>query len=183
MRYKPEQKNARLVRLVVAGCAMAAAAGYFGSIAATHYQWAFQTVIVASIAAALYVWSRYTLTWFCYVFPESGEGEAGDVIVYKGQGRKEGVMEAKLPLSSLIEVVPVHRGEPIGKEQKKSWKEYARSRYLGCDCYDYTKTFLWQEATLYVFHYEERHMALLMETEPPRAASAGASTETAMDAE
>ena len=184
MRYKPEQKNARLVRLIIVGFAMAAAVGYLGSLAVGKYGWIFQTVIVLAVVAALYMWSRYTLTWFCYVFPDSEEKDTdNELIVYKGQGRKEGVMEAKLPMASLIEVVPVTRGTPVGREQKKSWKEYARTRYLGCDCYDYTKTFLWQEATVYIFHYGDRHIALLLEIDPSSASVESAASDISVPSE
>ena len=73
-------------------------------------------------------------------------------------------MEAVLPLDSLLERVPVRRGEPVGaKTPGKDWKAYAKSRYRDCTCYDYTKTFLWRDATLYIFYYGGSHIALLME--------------------
>ena len=165
--YKPEQKNARLLNLVVAGFAMLAVVSYLGALAVQSYRWIFQIVIILSATAALFLWSRYSLTWFAYLLRQREDGDGGEeLVVYKGQGRKEGVMEALLPLDALIETVPVRRGAPVGiKNPGKDWKSYARSRYLGCSCYDYTKTFLWQDATLYIFHYEGAHIALLMETE------------------
>lgn len=161
--YKPEQKNAHLLWLVMAGFAMTALAAYFACIAVQSYRWIFQLVIVLAVSAALFLWSRYSLTWFCYVLRQQEDG-GEELVVYKGQGKKEGVMEAVLPLSSLVETVPVRRREPVGKkEPKKNWKAYARARYIGCDCYDYTRTFLWQDAVMYIFHYGGTHLALLME--------------------
>lgn len=164
--YKPEQKNACLLNLVIAGCAMLAVAAYFGALAVQSYRWIFQIAIILSATAALFLWSRYTLTWFAYLLRQRENGDGGEeLVVFKGQGRKEGVMEALLPLDALIEVIPVHRGTPVDvKKNAKDWKSYARSRYLDCTCYDYTKTFLWQDATLYIFHYGGAHSALLMET-------------------
>lgn len=163
--YKPEQKNARLLHLVIAGFALLAAAAYFGSLAVDKFRWIFQITIILSATAALYLWSRYSLMWFSYVVRQrEGADGSEELVVYKGQGRKEGVMEAVLPLSSLLERVPVRRGVPVGtKDTGKDWKAYAKSRYRECTCFDYTKTFLWREATLYIFHYSGNHIALLME--------------------
>ena len=161
--YKPEQKNAHLLRLVMAGFAMTALAAYFACIAVQSYRWIFQLVIVLAVSAALFLWSRYSLTWFCYVLRQQEDG-GEELVVYKGQGKKEGVMEAVLPLDSLLERVPARRGEPVGaKTPGKDWKAYAKSRYRDCTCYDYTKTFLWRDATLYIFYYGGSHIALLME--------------------
>ena len=112
--YKPEQKNARLLNLVIAGCAMLAVAAYFGALAVQSYRWIFQIAIILSATAALFLWSRYTLTWFAYQLRQRENGDGGEeLVVFKGQGRKEGVMEALLPLDALIEVIPVHRGTPV----------------------------------------------------------------------
>ena len=163
--YKPEQKNARLLTLVIAGFALVAVAAYFGSLAVEKFRWIFQIVIILAATSALYLWSRYSLMWFSYVVRQRESEDGGEeLVVYKGQGRKEGVMEAVLPLDSLLERVPVRRGEPVGaKNPGKDWKSYSKSRYRDCTCYDYTKTFLWRDATLYIFYYGGSHIALLME--------------------
>ncbi len=165
--YKPEQKNARLLHLVVVGFALVAVAAYFVSLSVDHFRWIFQTVIILSATAALYLWSRYSLMWFAYMVRQQESEDGGEeLVVYKGQGRKEGTMEAVLPLDSILERVPIRRGEPVGaKDPQKNWKLYAKFRYRECDCYDYTKTFLWSEATLYIFYYGGRHIALLMEAD------------------
>ena len=163
--YKPEQKNARLLTLVIASFALVAVAAYFGSLAVEKFRWIFQIVIILAATSALYLWSRYSLMWFSYVVRQRESEDGGEeLVVYKGQGRKEGVMEAVLPLDSLLERVPVRRGEPVGaKTPGKDWKAYAKSRYRDCTCYDSTKTFLWRDATLYIFYYGGSHIALLME--------------------
>lgn len=169
--YKPEQKNARLLTLVIAGFAMVAVAAYFGSLAVERFRWILQIAIILSATAALYLWSRYSLMWFAYVVRQrDGEDGGEELVVYKGQGRKEGVMEAVLPLDSLLERVPVRRGEPVGTSTPgKNWKLYARARYRDCGCFDYTRTFLWREATLYIFYYGGSHIALLMELDTLQA--------------
>ena len=46
--YKPEQKNARLLTLVIAGFALVAVAAYFGSLAVEKFRWKLEESSMAS---------------------------------------------------------------------------------------------------------------------------------------
>ena len=75
--YKPEQKNARLLTLVIAGFALVAVAAYFGSLAVEKFRWIFQIVIILAATSALYLWSRYSLMWFSYVVRQRESEDGG----------------------------------------------------------------------------------------------------------
>ena len=76
--YKPEQKNARLLTLVIAGFALVAVAAYFGSLAVEKFRWIFQIVIILAATSALYLWSRYSLMWFSYVVRQRESEDGGE---------------------------------------------------------------------------------------------------------
>ena len=192
MRCVPEQKNARAVTRIIAALFAGSAVFYGIPIGARAagirvYAWIFNLLTFACLIGAIFLLVRYRMTGFQYIVrtkretEDSGLAEAYaggarlnvknlppetlDFVVIRSQGARPGAMECVLGLEQLIAVTPVCR-KPKGKSAKNGVTKAAlRDRYAkeGFIYYDYTLTFLWDEALALVFVDGNRTVGVVIE--------------------
>ncbi len=101
-----------------------------------------QAVSFALFALGLYYTLRYLMTSFSYAVEPSDGAGGEDLVVYKSQGRRVGITEARLSLVELSCFAPLTLGK-IGKD--------VREKYPAMRVYDYTVTYQPNSAYLAVF--------------------------------
>ena len=95
-----------------------------------------QAVALVLFAVGLFFTVRYLMTSFSYAIEE------GDLVVYKSQGRRVGITEARLALAELSYFAPLRHGK-IGKD--------VRAKHPAMQIYSYTVTYRPEGAYLAVF--------------------------------
>lgn len=193
MRHIPPQKNATLVTNIIFSLLIFAAVTYAIPIACeaaghpTPMPWIFTLLTLTAIVTAVTFFVRYPMTGFVYLIQPRNTTPADptlepayamdvtklpldtlDLIVMKSQGSRMPVTECVLPLSDLIAVCPVKRKPDNNHATIKSVRDHYRARHAtDFIFYNYTRSFLWDEAIELVFLDGQRIVGIILEADEP----------------
>lgn len=192
MRCVPEQKNKKTVyslifALWIGGVILYAVPDVCTASGVTVPTWLFEALAVAAIIAGVFLLIRYGMTHFTYVIRPRSDAEdlsetgretafAGaaaadvtmirpeflDFIVTKAQGARDGAMECVLGLGDLAAVYPVKKRGSGGMTPKQVREKYSAGDG-GFVFYDYTVTFLLDDALELVFADGSRYVGVILE--------------------
>ncbi len=189
MQYRPQPQNRRLSDSLLFACLLTATV-ILSLPAAEEAMgfWAGEPLLFFLLSlpfwfGGLYLFMRYRLLSFIYeigeengLFPASSYAydpakgslspsgslypSEGDLTVTKTVGWSKPLVDCRLSLSNLREVIPLCR------KNTTTLKELRRSRARQGEAfvlYDYTASFRWQEATLLLFTEGEKTVGILLE--------------------
>ncbi len=182
MRCNPTQRNRRLVivlivLLLILGAVAFSVPTVAETVGFTTVPAVFTGLSVVLVCAAVFFVVRYLLTGFVYQIRPREDlmgyaeeewartGDLGvlsprhlDLVVSKSQGSRPPVTECVLGLDSLLEAVPIRRKGGTTKADVRS--RYAKDSFV---FYDYTLTFLWNEALELVFRDGGETVGVILE--------------------
>lgn len=187
MVFSPKQKNGGVLTVVIIAIIALSVILYCmpsvlieNGITAPPIWFVFSGLI--GFIAAIYLFLRYSMTKFEYVIKprdESRWGEAPvfvsdasdgtaplDFVVYKAMGTRQAAMECVLPLSDLIEAVPLKKGERTKNDVMRAYKSEAKGGFI---YYDYTLTFFPKETLELVFADGDKIVGIIIEDSNPVA--------------
>ncbi len=108
---KPVRRDAEIWTVVCAGCA---ASLFVASFFVPAYRWAFELTAVFLFTAAIYLFVRYSLR-FDYTLEKSDIDGAPQLTVWKKNGKREPVPDARVLLRDMVCLEEVTRGRETGK--------------------------------------------------------------------
>lgn len=193
MRHTPTQKNSQLVNAVMASLLIFGAVTYAIPIACEAMErsvpmpWIFTVLTLIAVVTAVFFLIRYRMTGFTYIVQPRNDVDADvsmetayaseadvtrispewlDLVVMKSQGSRASVMEAVLSLGDLAAVIPIKRKAGGGCMTMKSVRDKYRERSANDFVfYDYTLTFLWEDAVELVFIDGQRYVGVVLEAD------------------
>lgn len=193
MRYSPEQKNMRLVSTVFASLLVFGGVTYAVPVVCqakgvpVPMPWLFSLLTLAAVVGALFFLIRYRMTGFIYIIQPRNGADADlsmetayasvgdmlsvrpewlDLVVMKSQGSRMPVTECVLSLGDLAAVIPVKRKSDGRSATVKSVRDKYRERSASDFVfYDYTMTFLWDDAVELVFIDGQRYVGVILEAD------------------
>lgn len=192
MRYVPEQKNIRLVNSIMLSLFVFGGISYAIPIVCESQNvsvtmpWLFTLLTLVSVVTAVFFLVRYRMTGFTYLIrPRSDIPENGmeavyadscdvtqvrpdwlDLVVLKSQGNKPGVMECVLSLGDLVAIIPVSSRKADGKSTIKEVRDkYREGNPSGFIFYDYTLSFMLDEALELIFIDGNRYVGIVLEVD------------------